>query len=172
MGSPLLRQIHKAVLICASIMAGCADADDIARPEHALFGTPKPVSCPTNATSSTTATIGPLGGLLSLDGTSVSIPAGAVLGPTTITLKVPASRYLEIDLTANEQEHFVFEAPLVVTIDYSRCTRANIGFAPLSVWYWDSATGVFFENMLGIDNKLLQTITFITPHFSGYVMAN
>ena len=28
------------------------------------------------------------------------------------------------------------------------------------------------ENMGGIDNKLLKTVTFVTPHLSGYAIAN
>ena len=154
-------------------MAGCAESTtDISTQQLLLGGPPTPVRCPTNQTTSTTTTVTSLGGLVSLDGLSISFPAGAVLAPTTITATIPASNVLEVDITANGAEHFIFELPIVVTLDYSRCERSNILKAPLAVWYWDPVSGNLLENMGGVDNKLLKTITFLTPHLSGYVMAN
>src|SRR4051812_9766739 len=84
---------------------------------------PSMVECPTSVTHSVSSLIGPLGGLLWLDGSSVTIPVGAVLVPTTITFTIPASNYMEIDVHAAGVDHYQFEKPISVTIDYSRCTR-------------------------------------------------
>ena len=87
-------------------------------------------------------------------------------------MTVPASRYLEVDISVAGHEHFIFELPVVVTMSYARCNRSNIDFRPLSAWYIDSATKEPLEQMPSIDNKLLKTLTFTTGHLSGYAVAN
>jgi archaellum component FlaG (FlaF/FlaG flagellin family) len=134
--------------------------------------TAKAVACPTNESSSTTSEVGPLGGLLSIDGTSVNIPAGALLSPVTVTLTVPASNHVEIDVSVAGTENFIFELPIVVTVSYARCSRSNINLTPLSAWHFDQATGELLERMPSVDNKLLRTVTFTTGHLSGYLLAN
>jgi len=137
-----------------------------------IFGSsPKLLSCPTNETKTATALIGSLGGSLSLLGTSVTIPGGALLDDTSVELTIPAGQYMEVDLTVNNGQHINFLQPVVVTIDYSRCNRFNTLFKLLSVWNIDQDTKALLENMGGIDNKLTQSITFVTPHFSGFAIA-
>jgi hypothetical protein len=111
------------------------------------------------------------GGSLSLGGTSVRIPTGALLGPTTVELTIPAGQYLEVDLTVNNGQHITFLQPVVVTIDYSRCNRADTLLKLLSVWNIDPTTKALLQSMGGVDNKLTQSITFVTPHFSGFAIA-
>jgi len=137
-----------------------------------LLNGPHLVTCPTSTTGSTSATIGPLGGLLSLGGTSVSIPLGALLEPVTISLTVPASNYMEIDVSVAGTDHFVFEQPIVVTLDYSRCTRSNIDQSPVTVWHIDRDSKSLLEAMPTIDNKLTRQAIFTTGHLSGYALAN
>jgi hypothetical protein len=137
-----------------------------------LFGSsPKLLYCPSNETESTSAIIGSLGGTLSLLGTSVSIPGGALLGDTEVDLTIPAGQYMEVDLSVNNGQHITFLQPVVVTIDYSRCNRWDTLFKLLSVWNIDQDTKALLENMGGVDNKLTQQITFVTPHFSGFAIA-
>ncbi|MDQ3950980.1 MAG: hypothetical protein M3282_11635 [Gemmatimonadota bacterium] len=140
-----------------------------------LFGLPSSsatlVECPTSESRTTTATIGVLGGTLSLGGTSVFLPVGAVLAPTTIELTIPASQYMEIGIKANGAEHFLFKKSILVTIDYSRCDRSDVLLKPLTVWEIDPQTKALIEKMGGIDNKLTQSITFSTIHLSGYAIA-
>ena len=137
-----------------------------------IFGSsPKLLSCPTTETQSATALIGSLGGSLSLLGTSVTIPGGALLDDTSVELTIPAGQYMEVDLTVNNGQHINFLQPVVVTIDYSRCNRFSTLFKLLSVWNIDQDTKALLQNMGGIDNKLTQSITFVTPHFSGFAIA-
>jgi hypothetical protein len=137
-----------------------------------LTSGPHLVQCPTSTAASTQATIGPLGGLLSLGGTSVSIPLGALLEPVTISLTIPASQYMEIDVSVAGTDHFVFEQPIVVTLDYSRCSRSNIDLAPLTVWHIDEDSKALLEAMPTVDNKLTRQAIFTTGHLSGYALAN
>jgi hypothetical protein len=143
-------------------------------PEEPQFSTTTPsiVECPASETHSTSAWIGPLGGSLSLDGSSVTVPLGAVLVPTFITMTIPAGNYMQVDVSAAGVDHYVFERPVTMTIDYSRCTRTDIDLRPLSIWYIDSSTHELLENMGGTDDKIARKVTFGTPHLSGYVIAD
>ena len=110
--SRLLVRELPVLLIIAFAAAACSDAtvlgvDDESRPEFASTLTRGgPVLCPTARTRTASAVIGRRGGTVALDGHRVTLPPGAVRRPTKITLTAPASRYLEIDLRANEQDHY------------------------------------------------------------------
>jgi hypothetical protein len=130
------------------------------------------VECPAQETSSSTEIVTPLGGLVSVGGTSVSIPAGALLSPATVTVTLPASQFMEVDISVEGVEHFIFELPITVTVSYARCARSNIDKFPLTAWYIDSQTKALLEPMGGVDNKLTETVTFTTPHLSGYALAD
>lgn len=137
-----------------------------------LFG-PKPLWCPTSTPQTTTAVLDALGGVLSIGETNVLVPAGALLGPTEITLTIPASNFAEIDVTVTGTEHFIFQLPITVTVSYAHCSLNFLQrLLPFSVWHWDPSTRQFFERMPSLDNKVTRTITFTTPHLSGYIIAN
>ena len=129
------------------------------------------VSCPTTVTRTTQAVIGPLGGTVSLDGTIIGIPSGALSAPTLITLTIPASEYMEIDIRANDLLSFVFNKPIGVRLDYSRCENPVLPSARLSVWHIDTETKALLENMGGTDNKAGEYIDFSTGHLSNYAIA-
>lgn len=139
-----------------------------------LFNNPSSVllTCPTSSTETASGLISAaLGGTVSVGGHSVTIPAGALLSDATVSLTVPASKYVEVELEVNGSDHFLFQLPVVVSISYDRCSRSNIFRAPLTAWYIDSQSKALLEHMGGIDNKLLRTVTFTTPHFSAYAVA-
>ncbi len=135
-------------------------------------GTTHLIACPVDTSASTSALLGPLGGIVSLGGTSVSIPAGALLSNTTVELTIPAGTYMEVDLSVNGGQSIVFQSPVTVTIDYSRCGNTAQTSGTLSVWNIDEHTKALLGDMGGVDDKLLQQITFTTGHFSGYAVAN
>lgn len=130
------------------------------------------IECPSSETTSNSALVTPLGGLVSVGGTSVSIPAGALLAATTVTVTVPASQYMEVDVSVEGLEHFIFELPVTITVSYARCNRSDIDHAPLMAWYIDSETNAPLELMGGVDDKLTRTVTFTTGHLSGYALAD
>jgi hypothetical protein len=132
----------------------------------------KLVECPATDSETATALVSPLGGVVSVAGASISIPAGALLLPSIVTVTVPASKFVEVDVSVAGVPHFTFELPVTVTISYARCTRSDIDRAPLSAWYIESATKALLENMGGVDDKVARTVTFRTGHLSGYAVAN
>ena len=137
-----------------------------------LFDDPALIRCPAAEAQTASALIGPLGGVLSAGNTQVVIPANAVLSPTTFNLIVPTSKYVEIEVTTDTSEHYLFSQPVLVTIDYGRCGRSNILRAPLTAWNIDPETKALLAPMISLDNKLTQTVTFTTLHFSGYAVAD
>jgi len=129
------------------------------------------IECPSSTTQSAEGTISLLGGTIRLGGTQVIIPAGALLSATHIVLTVPASRYMEIDVSVPGVDHFVFEKAIVVAIDYSRCSASATG-GNLSAWHIDTESKALLERMLGIDDKINRRVIFTTGHLSGYALAN
>jgi hypothetical protein len=136
-------------------------------------GKPGLVQCPTDESQSVSALLGVLGGEVSVGGHRVIVPPDALplLGLSLVTLTVPASKYVEIEVRVNGLPHFQFAQPLTLVVDYSRCSRSNIDHEPLRVWYIDPVTKAFIEDMGGVDDKIARTVTFATDHFSGYAVA-
>ena len=177
---PMTRVLLTAAVAALSILGACGDQNPTAPvgptgdgSASLLFpSSPKLLECPTDETKSETAVIDALGGTIGIDGTSVRFPAGALLGPTTVTLTIPASRYVEIDIHTDGQTEFLnlLQRP-IVTISYSRCNGSEVLFKLLSAWYIDSDTKELLERQLGFDNKLTRSVTFRARHFSGYAIA-
>lgn len=130
------------------------------------------LECPTDRAHTAEGVIGVLGGALTAGGTTINIPAGAVLSATTFKLVVPASKYMEVSINGGLLPHFDFEQPVSVTIDYSRCPDTALGTDPLTVMYVDDSTKAFLQDMGGTDDRAARKITFITDHLSGYAIAN
>jgi hypothetical protein len=129
------------------------------------------VECPTNQTDVTTGLVGLLGGSLTLDGSGISIQAGALTAPQLFQLTIPASRFMEIDVSAVGLQTFLFQDSVSVTIDYSRCSR-SLEPASLHVYHIDPLTKALLEDMGGTADGAHQRITFKTNHLSGYALAD
>ena len=159
-----------------SFAAACADSATSVTAVHdplaAASSSPVLVECPTDDLVQSSGLVTPLGGTVSAGGTTITVPPGAVLLPTTITVTVPPSQFMEVDITANDASSFVFQLPVTVSLSYARCTRSDIEKDALSVWYIDSATKALLQNMGGGDDKTARTVTFTTDHLSGYAVAN
>jgi hypothetical protein len=161
-----------AFVLFAGLLTGCSDSPTTPTtlPErqadvgHAY----RPLECPNQQLVSKTKLLTPLGGLLAIQGVSISLPFGAVTLPTLITIKTPVSAYREVDITANGLLHFLFNTPATVSIDYAGCNVDRT--YPLKVFYWEN--GELLEDMNAVDNPYSEKITFTTGHLSGYVIAN
>lgn len=179
--------IRFAIGVAALALIGCSDST---RPEEGAVridttqapGTTQPadtsgisqrrlIECPTTQTATNSALIGILGGTVAAAGSSISLPAGAVLVGTLIRLTVPASTYMEIDVTANDLLTFLFLKPVTITIDYSRCLPSVTDGKTLSVWHINTQTKVLIRNMHGVNDPVQRKISFTTDHLSGYAIA-
>jgi hypothetical protein len=137
----------------------------------ASTGSPQLVACPSTQPRSTIGIVGFFGGVINLGPVSVTIPRGALSLPTLLTVTVPASPYMEVDIRANNFTSFLFNSPISVSIDYSRCDPASTDGQALSVWHIDQVTKALLENMGGVNDPVARRITFSTPHLSGYAIA-
>lgn len=180
-----LAHIRRLLVVAVFALAACNEpevtgigpADSIA--ESAGDGTagtpartPRLVRCPTRLGATTTSIVGPLGGVLELRGSSITLPLGAVTVPTLMRLTVPPSRFMQVDITANDLPTFLFETPVTVTIDYSRCRWSGSRRGTLTVWHIDPDTKALLENMGGTDDRARRRITFTTGHLSSYAIAH
>lgn len=130
------------------------------------------IECPTATPQSTMSRIGPLGGILALGNTRVVIPLGAVLFPRLFTLTVPGSNLAEIEVSAEGTGSYLFRLPILMAIDYSRCSQPDLDHKTLSAWNIDPQSKQLLERMIGVDEKLTHTVVFTTIHLSGYAVAD
>jgi hypothetical protein len=173
-----LPSIGRILAIAAlSALGACGDRTPTAptdpRATGSLLGSsePKLVECPTDETKTKTLEILDVSieNILSIDGTSVLFPPFSLDDPTTVTLTIPASKYVEIAIQTSGQYKFDLIKP-IVTISYARCNRFDVLLKPLTAWYIDAEKEPK-EKMDGIDNKLTRSVTFPADHFSGYAIA-
>jgi hypothetical protein len=164
-----LVQFAGAFALSVTVLAGCSENPTTTTERQASVGhTYLPLQCPNEQLLTHSKLITPLGGLLGIQGATISLPLGAVTLPTLITITAPVTQYREIDITANGLLHFLFETPVTVSIDYSGCTVDRT--YPLKVFYWEN--GQLIEDMNAVDHPASQQLTFTTGHLSGYVIAN
>ncbi len=175
-------RLRHFVLIAGTATLGIAACVDLAsspaaRPRATAISadvaaTPTLAICPNaNVQQSATTVVGLLGGTVALGGTSITIPAGAVLQPTAFQIVIPQSQYMEVDFQAVGLTTFLFQQPATVTIDYSRCPAGAIpaGAVPRAVYVDDN--GSILQDMGGVADTVAHSVTFSTGHLSGYAVA-
>jgi hypothetical protein len=112
-----------------------------------------------------------LGGSLTVAGTSVNVPPGGVLEPTLFVLTIPASKYMEVDVSADGLTSFLFDKPSTISIDYSRCPASATQDRTLKVYHINPISKTLLEDMNGVDDKAARKITFSTDHLSAFGVA-
>jgi hypothetical protein len=156
----------------ALALSGCNDTSPTEPLARRMPREPRLLTCPNSTPLTSTFVADPLlGGSLTLAGTTVTIPSGAVTLPTVFVVTIPASRYMEIEVHALGLTEFIFGQPATISIDYSRCTRPAADRNTLQAFYIDSDTKALLENMNGTDDKAARKVTFNTGHLSGYALA-
>src|SRR5688572_15609813 len=98
--------IRIILALAAVALLGCSDA--ATRPQDPDTTQPRLIECPTDQTSTKSGLIDVFGGTVAAAGTGISLPPGAVLTETLISVTVPASTYMEVEFTANELLTFDF----------------------------------------------------------------
>jgi hypothetical protein len=170
-----------ALCLAAIALVGCSDATrppdggldpDTTQPDTTGISQRRLIECPTSQSASNSLTISNLlGGIVSAAGSSIVIPPLALPAPTLITLTVPVSSFMEIDITANSLASFLFQGNVVVSIDYSRCLPSVTEGKTLSVWQINPQTKALIGNMNGVNDPAQRRMTFTTNHLSGYAIA-
>lgn len=179
---------NAAVLVVAALaLAACSDASTaprVAAPSIAesqakavslsVSGSGSASSylaCPSTRSYSVSKVVGPRGGVLAIDGSAMVIPRGAVPVPTRFTFIVPASDIMQIEAHADGVEHYFFQRPVFMTIDYSRCASSVDQMPSFSAWYIDTSTRAALSWMGGVDDRQSHRLLFSTGHLSGYAVS-
>ena len=110
-----------------------------------------------------------LGHSMGVLGTWTTIPSGAVGTTQTFQATSLSGSLVGVDVHAVGQTSYRFRQPITITIDYSRCGTVQ---GPLHVWYIDPVTHALLEDMGGVNDVFLKTISFTTTHLSIYAVAN
>ena len=128
------------------------------------------LACPSRITRSTSAVIGPRGGMVGIAGSALVVPPGAVATPTTFTFTIPASPFLQVDVSAAGVAHYQFAHPVALSISYAHCSPSALPDAPLGAWWVDAATLEQLGVMAAVDDRHQHRVTFVTDHLSGYAV--
>ena len=167
-----------AVAALALALVACSADGSLTGPEPVVQSSvaalqetgPSLLVCPSLESRSASKRIGPRGGSVTVAGTRLEVPAGAVRAETDFVLTIPASRYLELDIVAGGQQHYEFAKPVTIRVNYAHCRSDAADLEALSAWHVDPAHG-FLENMHGLDDKRGRKLTFETDHLSKYAIA-
>jgi hypothetical protein len=130
------------------------------------------LTCTADDGWSDTIIIGTSGIAWERNGVRIDVPPGAVPGSTRLDIVVPASRYVEVDVTANRQAHYRFRAPISITLPLTRCRVPGSDVRVSGAWYIDTESKALLEFMGGTVDADAWSVTFQTDHLSGYAIAN
>jgi hypothetical protein len=172
--SPARAARTAASAVLAFLIAGCGDSPVASPaaptgPDLSTSYSGSLIQCPTDQTLTASGLIGILGGVIQLGGTTITIPVGALLTPSTVRVTIPASDHLEVQLQVGDHLHFEFLEPVVMSISYARCDPAEVEGKGLGVWYIDENDNLL-EYHGGIQDPITRRITAITTHFSDYAV--
>lgn len=164
------RYVPLALMTAAVFSLTACDRSPASDPDYvAVDGAELLSACLVEPETEVSGTVGILGGVVSGGGVTLTLPAGAVLSPTQFDIRIPESPYAEAEIRANDQDHFRFLLPVVISISYARCGTPS---GNLTAWHIDPDSRLFLENMGGVNDVLNRRITFSTMHLSGYAIAN
>lgn len=122
--------------------------------------------CSPLAADSATQTIGSDGGTLYVGAHRLTVPAGALPGPVTITAVAPADT---VNTVRFQPEGLVFLRPASLTMSYANCdVRGSL--VPKRIAHTSDAL-VTLEYLVSVDDLLSRTVTGQLQHFSTYAIA-
>jgi len=132
-----------------------------------LLGPTGLLKCSNLPYDSSTVTIGPLGGTISAGPHWLTIPPGAVLSPTAITMTAPTGQ--GVNAVKFKPAGLRFVTPAVLSMSYSNCSLLGI-LLPKRIAYTDDNLNII-SYLLSLDNLLSSRVTGKLNHFSEYAVA-
>ena len=177
-----------AALVISATLTNCSDSRDIVSPQSRASGglvtVPATVNVltrnsPLASAVTATATIGALGGTMTLPeaGLTISIPAFALSTPTQISVTAVAGSQVAYEF---EPHGLQFTAPLVVTQVLDGTSASGQALIPghLFAGYFADLSALNPLNGTALVNEILGTsvnlgrssATFSVWHFSGYLL--
>ncbi len=125
------------------------------------------VACTPLQSTSTTKTIGPQGGTISVGQYTLTIPAGALSQAKTITMQQVADTVNSVRFTPHGLQ---FAQSATLTMGYSNCLLAVQNSKPVRVLYVNEALQQL-EAPTSVDNQAANKVSAEIDHFSRYAIA-
>jgi hypothetical protein len=176
------RLLLAPLLAAAMAAAACSGGANPLEPQHPVSGNPEIsqallngllgkhyLVCTSLPAQSRSASIGLLGGVVSVGPHKLVIPPGAVLSMTTIT-----ARITEGDRTNSVQfspEGLRFKVPPVLVLSYANCSVTGSMLSLLQFAYTSDDLRSILELLPAVANPLNKTVVGTITHFSRYAVA-
>ncbi|SRR5258705_3002324 len=169
-----IRFLMVALVVC--VIASCSDRAPTApatpsAPDASLIGgllgPTGLLKCSALPAASTTQTIGPAGGTMTIGPHVLRIPSGALAQPTTITGTLDTGR--GVNGIRFQPEGLRFASPASLTMSYANCSLLG-SLLPKRIAYTTNLLDVV-EYLLSLDNLFTKKVTGRVPHFSEYVIS-
>jgi hypothetical protein len=169
-----IRFLMVALVVC--VIASCSDRAPTAptsapAPDASLIGDLlRPtglLQCSALPAASTTQTIGPQGGSITVGPHVLRIPAGALANPTSITATLDTQR--GVNGIRFQPEGLQFASAAYLTMSYANCSLLG-RLLPKRIAYTTNLLAIV-EYLLSVDNLFTKQVTGRVPHFSEYVIA-
>ena len=132
-----------------------------------LLGPTGLLKCSNLPYDSSTVTIGPTGGTISAGPHWLTVPPGALLRPTAITMTAPTGQ--GVNAVKFKPVGLQFLAPAALNMSYANCSLLGI-LLPKRIAYTDDNLNII-SYLLSLDNLLSKRVTGKVNHFSEYAVA-
>lgn len=152
----------------AVALLSCGDPAPLApRPSGLILPPPTGLlQCTPLPADSVTQTIGPDGGTLYVGAHSLTVPAGALDAPVSITAVAPSDTVNQVRF---QPEGLQFQRPASLTMSYANCNLLG-SLLPKQIAYTTDLL-VILDYLPSIDSLLAQRVTGQLQHFSTYAVA-
>lgn len=160
------------VLLLAGLVGlSCSEGPSSPAPEADLIGSLlQPTGllrCSSLPYAATTRTIGGEGGSISAGSHTLVVPPGALTGPTTITMVLPAGQ--NVNSVEFAPEGLEFKKPASLTMSYANCNLLG-RVLPKRIAYTTADLTILYY-LLSFDNLFAKRVTRRVDHFSAYAVA-
>ena len=169
-----IRFLMVALVVC--VIASCSDRAPTAptaapAADASLIGSLlRPtglLQCSDLPPASSTQTIGPAGGSITVGPHVLRIPPGALAAPTSITATIATGQ--GVNGIRFQPEGLRFATPAYLTMSYANCNLLG-SLLPKRIAYTSDLLQIL-EYLLSVDNLLSKKVTGQVNHFSIYVIA-
>jgi len=162
-----------ALVIAAAALLGCGESPlgPVPPPPQAsligsLLQATGLLGCTPMPTATATQTVGPAGGVIRIGPHALSIPAGALNTPVTITATAPSDN---VNRVRFQPEGLVFQRAATLTMSYANCNLLG-KILPKRIAYTNDALAIL-SYVLSLDNLFGKYVTGRLNHFSNYAIA-
>lgn len=127
---------------------------------------PLNLACGYSGVYTVSQSVGPNGGVLRFGASSLTIPQGALSSTIQISAKITLGQGVNVEFAPHG---LTFAKAATIVANYTGCTMPSTATG-LNVYYTDVNGGIL-QSMPSAMNMSQHTVTSLTDHFSGYMVA-